>query len=172
MNDNKIQPTTIVLGTKANRLLKELAAENGMAPRFFFTKMIIREARSEATMLESDKLKERLALIDEVNDELVDLINHPPKEQLWERNTSLKPKSVYMKVWATHRRMKANGFSDEEIHSYCLDTYGIDFKIKSTPTKSPKRNPEWVGGGKVAAKIKEARENSRKIEVQDVKDLA
>lgn len=161
-----IQPTTLILGEKANKLLKELASENGMASRFFFTKIIIREARAEATTLTADKLKERLALIDEVNDELVDLINNPPKTLLADKDFSTNPKSIYNKIWDTHRRLARKGMSAGEIHEYCLDRYGMDFNIKETPTKNPKRNPDWVGGGAVAQKIKTARENSRKIEVQ------
>ena len=161
-----IKPTTTIIGEKANRLLKELSAENGLASKFFFTKIIIREARAEATALTGDKLKERLQLIDEVNDELVDLINNPPKEQLADRDYSLKPKSIYMKIWATHKRLAEKGMTEGEIHDYCLDNYGMDFKIKTTPTKSPKRNPDWVGGGRVAQKIKNAKEVSKKIEVQ------
>lgn len=161
-----IKPTTTIIGEKANRLLKELSAENGLASKFFFTKIIIREARAEATALAGDKLKERLQLIDEVNDELVDLINNPPKEQLADRDFSTNPKSIYMKIWATHKRLAEKGMTEGEIHDYCLDNYGMDFKIKTTPTKSPKRNPDWVGGGRVAQKIKNAKEVSKKIEVQ------
>ena len=161
-----IKPTTTIIGEKANRLLKELSAENGLASKFFFTKIIIREARAEATALSGDKLKERLQLIDEVNDELVDLINNPPKEQLADRDFSTNPKSIYMKIWATHKRLAEKGMTEGEIHDYCLDNYGMDFKIKTTPTKSPKRNPDWVGGGRVAQKIKNAKEVSKKIEVQ------
>lgn len=161
-----IKPTTTIIGEKANRLLKELSAENGLASKFFFTKIIIREARAEATALTGDKLKERLQLIDEVNDELVDLINNPPKEQLADRDFSTNPKSIYMKIWATHKRLAEKGMTEGEIHDYCLDNYGMDFKIKTTPTKSPKRNPDWVGGGRVAQKIKNAKEVSKKIEVQ------
>lgn len=161
-----LKPTTLYLGEKANRLLKELANENGLASRFFFTKIIIREARAEATTLTADKLKERLQLIDEVNDELVDLINNPPKTMLADKDFSTNPKSIYAKVWDAHRRLARRGMSKEEIHDYCLTRYGIDYDIKDTPTKSPKRNPDWVGGGAVASKIKEAKETSRKIEVQ------
>ena len=160
-----IQPTTLMLGEKANKLLKELASENGMASRFFFTKIIIREARAEATTLTADKLKERLKLIDEVNDELVDIINNPPKEQVADRDFSTKPKSIYAKIWSAHKRLEKQGLGEAEIHDYCLTNYGMDFKIKETPTKSPKRNPNWVGGGVVAQKIKDAREISRKIKV-------
>lgn len=161
-----IKPTTTIIGEKANRLLKELSAENGLASKFFFTKIIIREARAEATALTGDKLKERLQLIDEVNDELVELINNPPKDQLADRDYSTNPKSIYMKIWATHKRLAEKGMTEGEIHDYCLDNYGMDFKIKTTPTKSPKRNPDWVGGGRVAQKIKNAKEVSKKIEVQ------
>lgn len=161
-----IKPTTLFLGDKANQLLKELAEENSMSPKFFFTKIIIREARSEATGLTADKLKARLQLIDEVNDELVDLINNPPKTQLAEREYSTEPKKIYAKIWEAHRRLEKQGYTDEAIHNYCLDMYGMDYKIKRTPTKSPKRNPDWVGGGKVAEKIKQAKETSRKIEVE------
>lgn len=161
-----IKPTTLFLGDKANQLLKELAEENSMSPKFFFTKIIIREARSEATGLTADKLKARLQLIDEVNDELVDLINNPPKAQLAEREYSTEPKKIYAKIWEAHRRLEKQGYTDEAIHNYCLDMYGMDYKIKRTPTKSPKRNPDWVGGGKVAEKIKQAQKVSRKIEVE------
>ena len=161
-----IKPTTLFLGEKANKLLKELANENNMASRYFFTKIIIREARAEATGLTADKLKERLKLIDEVNDELVDLINNPPKEQLADRDFSTEPKKIYAKIWEAHRRLTAQGMSEAEIHDYCLDRYGMDLKISKTPSKSPKRNPEWVGGGAVASKIKQARAVSRKIEVK------
>ena len=162
-----LKPTTLYLGEKANQLLKELAEENSMASKFFFTKIIIREARAEATGLTADKLKARLQLIDEVNDELVDLINNPPKAQLADRDYSTDPKRIYQKIWEAHRRLKKQGHTEEAIHNYCLDMYGMDFKIKKTPTKNPKRNPDWVGGGPVAQKIKEAQEVSKKIEVED-----
>lgn len=161
-----IKPTTLLIGEKANELLKKLAEENGLASRFFYTKLIVREARAEATTLTADKLKERLKLIDEVNDELVEIINNPPKEMLADWDYSTNPKSIYMRVWDAHRRLAKKGCSEEEIHSYCLERYGLDYPIKATPTKSPKRNPEWVGGGASAEKIKKAKEASRKIEVQ------
>lgn len=165
MIDNRIEPTTIYLGKKADQLLKQLAAENGISYKFFFTKMLVREARAEATTLTSDKMKERLALIDSVNDELVELINDPPIEMLGVASTNRK--AIYTKIWSAHQRLEQRGWSAEDIHKYCLNRYGLDFAIDKTPTKSPKRNPEWCGGGRVANKIKEARENSRKIEVED-----
>lgn len=161
-----LKPTTLYLGEKANQLLKELAEENSMSPKFFFTKIIVREAKAEATGLTADKLKARLQLIDEVNDELVDLINNPPKTQLVEREYSTEPKKIYAKIWEAHRRLAKQGYTDEAIHNYCLGMYGMDLKIKKTPTKNPKRNPNWVGGGAVAQKIKDARDASAKIEVQ------
>lgn len=160
MIDNRIEPTTIYLGKKADQLLKQLAAENGISYKFFFTKMLVREARAEATTLTSDKMKERLALIDSVNDELVELINNPPIEMLGVASTNRK--AIYTKIWSAHQRLEQRGWSAEDIHKYCLNRYGLDFAIDKTPTKSPKRNPEWCGGGRVAAKIKQA----RKISVQ------
>lgn len=161
-----LKPTTLFLGAKAHQLFSELANENQMARKFFLTKIIIREARAEATGLTGDKLKARLQLIDEVNDELVDAINNPPKTQLADREYSTDPKRIYQKIWEAHRRLKKRGMDEKAIHDYCLDMYGMDFKIKKTPTKNPKRNPDWVGGGPVAQKIKEAQEVSRKIEVE------
>lgn len=161
-----LKPTTLFLGAKAHQLFSELANENQMARKFFLTKIIIREARAEATGLTADKLKARLQLIDEVNDELVDAINNPPKTQLADREYSTDPKRIYQKIWEAHRRLKKRGMDEKAIHGYCLDMYGMDFKIKKTPTKNPKRNPDWVGGGPVAQKIKEAQEVSRKIEVE------
>ena len=161
-----IQPTTLFIGAKANELYHKLAGENGVASKYFFTQMLIREARSEATMLTADRLKERLALIDEVNNELVDIINNPPKEQLTDRDFSTRPKAIYAKVWEAHRRLSTRGWGEDKIHGYCLDRYGMDLKISKTPTKSPKSNPDWVGGGRVAQKIKQAKEVSRKIEVK------
>lgn len=160
-----IQPTTLLLGAKASELYHKLAEENGVSRKYFFTQMIIREARSEATMLTADRLKERLALIDEVNNELIDLINNPPKAQLADREYSTNPKSIYARVWGAHRRLKARGWGEERIHSYCLERYGMDYNISKTPTKSPKRNPEWTGGGKMAGKLKEKRR--LKIEVEN-----
>lgn len=161
-----LKPTTLFLGAKAHQLFSELANENQMARKFFLTKIIIREARAEATGLTADRLKARLQLIDEVNDELVDAINNPPKTQLADREYSTDPKRIYQKIWEAHRRLKKRGMDEKAIHDYCLDMYGMDFKIKKTPTKNPKRNPDWVGGGPVAQKIKEAQEVSRKIEVE------
>lgn len=155
--------TTLCLGEKATRLFEELAQENEMATRYFFTKIIIREARAEATMLTADRLKERLKLIDEVNDELVDLINNPPKYQLATHEYSTDPKRVYQRVWEAHRRLKKRGWRDADIHDYCLTQYGLDYDISKTPTKNPKRNPDWVGGGKVAEKIRKAKEESEKL---------
>lgn len=159
-----IKPTTIMLGEKANKLLKELSAENGMASRFFYTKLLVREARAEATQLTADRLSARLRLIDEVEDELVEIINNPPKEQVADRDFSTRPKSIYAKIWAAHKRLAEQGWSDEEIKSYCLDRYGMDYDIQDTPTKSPKKNPDWTGGGVNASRIKEAK--SRKIKVE------
>lgn len=161
-----LKPTTLFLGEKANKLLKLLASENGLASRYFFTKIIIREARAESATLTADKLKERLALIDEVNDELVDLINNPPKTQLADKDFSTVPKSIYTKIWTAHKRLAKKGASPEDIHAYCVERYGMDFDIKETPTKTPKRNPNWVGGGVMASKLKKAKEVSKKIEVK------
>lgn len=160
-----IQPTTLLLGEKANELLHELARENGLASKYFFTKLIVREARSEATMLTADKLAKRLKLIDEVEDELVGLINNPPKVLVADVEYSTNPKSIYAKVWDTHKRLAKKGKTPEEIHDYCIKRYGIDYDIKETPTKSPKRNPDWVGGGASAEKIKKARKIS--VEMKD-----
>lgn len=161
-----IKPTTLMLGEKANKLLKLLSADNGMASKYFFTKIIIREARAEATALTADKLKERLKLIDEVEDELVDIINNPPKELVADWDYSMNPKSIYMRVWSAHKRLEKKGWSEEDIHAYCVENYGRDYNIKSTPTKTPKSNPDWVGGGASAQKIKTAVEVSKKIEVK------
>lgn len=156
---------TITLGDKADKLIRELAAENEMSAKFFFTKIIIREARRELPMLEADRLKERIKLIDEVNDELTGARLSPPKGEL-SYSYSERPKSIYTRIWTAHKRLEARGFSEQEIHEYCLDRYGVDFKMKEVPARSPKKNPEWVGGGPVAQKIKEAQEVSRKIKVE------
>ena len=161
-----IKPTTIMIGEKANELLKKLAEENGLASRYFYTKLIIREARAEATTLTAEKLKERLALIDEVNDELVDIINNPPQEMVADWDYSTNPRSIYMRVWDAHKRLAKKGLSDEEIHDYCIKRYGLDYPIKETPSKSPKKNPDWVGGGVKAEKIKQAQSVSKKIRVE------
>lgn len=166
MEDNRVKPTTQVIGVKANQLLHELAVENGIASRYFLTQVLLREARSEATMLDGERLKARLQLINEVNDELVDLINNPPKDAILDWDYSTNPKSIYMRVWQAHKRLGAQGKSEEEIHNYCIERYGLDYPVKDMPQKTPKNNPEWVGGGVVAQKIKTARETSRKIEVQ------
>lgn len=162
MEDDRVRPTTQILGAKASRLLKELAAENGMRTKYFFTALLIREARAEATMLTAEKLKNRLALIDEVVAEQVDLINNPPKGQVFDYNYSTEPKKIYARIWAAHRRLSEKGWSDGKIHEYCLDRFGMDIKTEAMPQKSPKKNPNWVGGGKVAAKIKAA----RKVQVE------
>lgn len=161
-----IKPTTILLGEKASQLYKELAIENGIAPKFFFEKLVIREARAEATTLASEKLKERLKLIDEANDELVQMINCPPKAENLGYDYSTKPKTIYAKIWEAHRRLAEKGWGDERIHNYCLARYGMDIDITKNPNTSPKKNPNWVGGGKVAAKIKQAKEASRRLEVE------
>ena len=154
MEENRVAPTTQIIGAKANELLHQLAQENGIATRFFLSQMLIREARSEATMLDGERLKARLQLINEVNDELVDLINNPPKEAIIDWDYSTNPKSIYMRVWTAHKRLAEQGKSAEEIHRYCIDRYGIDYDIKDTPQKTPKANPTWAGGGKNARKIK------------------
>lgn len=161
---NRIEPTTIYIGHKAHQLFKELAGENGVASKYFFTQMLIREARAEATMLTADRLEKRLALIDEVNNEQVELINNPPKGQVFGYNYSTEPKKIYARIWAAHRRLSEKGWSDGKIHEYCLDRFGMDIKTEAMPQKSPKKNPNWVGGGKAAAKIKQAKEVSRKLE--------
>lgn len=161
-----LKPTTLYIGEKANQLLVELASENEMASRFFFTKIIIREARAEATALTADKLKKRLELIGAVNDELLDIINHPPKTLLADRDFSAAPKTVYTKIWTARKRLSERGWSEEEIHDYCLTRYGLDYKIKPQPQKNPKQNPSWVGGGKVAQKIKKAKAESKGLELE------
>lgn len=166
MKDDRVQPTTQILGAKASQLLKALAAENGTKTRYFFTTLLIREARAEATMLTAEKLKARLALIDEVVAEQVDLINCPPKAENLGYDYSTKPKTIYAKIWEAHRRLAERGWGDEQIHDYCLTRYGMDIDITKNPNTSPKKNPDWVGGGKAAAKIKQAKEVSRKLEVE------
>lgn len=161
-----IRPTTVLLGEKASQLFKELAAENGIAPKVFFTKIIIREARAEAAALSSDRLKERLQLIAEAEDEWVDCVNNPPKCESLGIDYSTKPKTIYAKIWDAHRRLTEKGWGDEQIHDYCLARYGMDIDITKNPNTSPKKNPNWVGGGKVAAKIKQAKEASRKLKVE------
>lgn len=159
----ELKPTTLFLGAKAKQLLTELARENGMSPKYFFTKIILREARGEAVSLSAGKLKKRLVLIDEVNDELMEFIKNPPKSEIDNREYSTRPKAVYMKVWKAHERLERKGWSAEEIHEYCIEMYGIDYPVKRTPTKSPKRNPDWVGGGTYAKKIKEAKKVSEEL---------
>ena len=154
--DDRIKPTTQIIGIKANQLLTELANENGVAKKYFLSHMLVREARAEATALDGERLKKRLALINEVQDELVDLINNPPQGDVFDWEYSQNPRSIYMKVWQAHKRMASRGVSEEQIHDYCIKRYGLDFPVKETPQKSPKSNPDWVGGGK----------NARKIEVQ------
>lgn len=161
-----LKATTLLLGEKANRLLKELSAENGMASKFFYTKLLVREARAEATTLTAERLAERLKLINEVEDELVEIINNPPKDEVADWDYSTRPKSIYMKVWSAHKRLAERGLSAEEIHKYCIEKYGLDYDIKDTPQKTPKNNPEWVGGGAVAQKQKQANEVSKKIEIK------
>lgn len=156
MEDNRVKPTTQVIGVKANQLLHELAVENGVASRYFLTQVLLREARSEATMLDGERLKARLQLINEVNDELVDLINNPPQGDVFDWEYSNNPRSIYMKVWQAHKRMASRGVDEKQIHEYCIKRYGLDFPVKATPQKTPKSNPNWVGGGK----------NARKIEVE------
>lgn len=161
-----LKPTTILLGEKANKLLHEMAAENGIATRYFYTKLITREARTRATTLSGEKLKNRLRLIDEVEDELSSIINNPPKVAIYDRDYSLNPHSIYCKIWQAHKRLEKQGKTPEEIHQYCIDRYGMDQGIATMPQKDPRRNPDWTGGGPVAQKIKKAKEVSRKIEVQ------
>lgn len=160
-----IKPTTIMLGEKANKLLKALAAENGIASRYFFTKIITREARAEVATLVADKMKERVALINEVEDELVEIINNPPQEQMADRDFSHKPKSIYAKIWAAHKRLAERGMEEEEIHEYCLSRYGMDIDIKATPSRTPKNNPNWAGGGIHSKKYKQA--NKVSIEIKE-----
>lgn len=143
-----IKPTTIYLGEKANELLKELSAENGMLSRYFFTKIIAREARAEATALNGDKLKARLKLIGDVEDELVDIINNPPREMVADWDYSMNPKAIYMRVWQAHKRLAGQGKSEEEIHEYCIKRYGTDYPVKDMPQRTPKVNPNWTGGRK------------------------
>lgn len=162
IEESRLEPFSLPLGKKAVELLKQLAGENEMAAKYFYTKIIIREARSEAAGLTADRLKERLRLIDEANDELIELINNPPKNELQDREYSTNPKRIYQRLWEAHRRLKKRGVSEAAIHDYCLTRFGMDISPKKTPSKNPKLNPEWVGGGRVAAKIKQA----RKISVQ------
>lgn len=145
--ENRIKPTTQIIGAKANQLLHELARENGVSTKYFVPFMLLREARSEATMLDGERLKKRLALIEDVQTELTLLINNPPREMLSDWDYSTKPKSIYMRVWQAHKRLEGRGASEEEIHKYCIDHYGIDFPVKQMPQRSPKANPEWAGGG-------------------------
>lgn len=166
MEDNRVKPTTQIIGAKANQLMHELAEENGIATKYFLSHIILREARAEATTLSGDRLKKRLQLISEANDELVDLINNPPQAVIVDWDYSTSPKSIYMRVWKAHKRLEAQGKDEKTIHDYCIKRYGIDFPVKASPQKSPKKNPDWVGGGAVSQKIKDAKEISRKIEVK------
>lgn len=152
-----LKPTTIFLGEKANQLLHELARENGLESRYFFTKLIIRDAQTEATALTADRLKERLELIRDVNDELTYIINNPPKSELADKDYSMEPRNIYRKIWIAKKRLAERGWSEEAIRAECLKRYGMDIDFTPTPKRNPKRNPNWTGGGRVAAKLKEAK---------------
>lgn len=138
-----LKPTTILLGEKAAHLLKLLAQENGMAYEHFFTKMIIREARAEASMLSLDKLEERVKLIDEVADEQAYIVGNPTIEKTTHTPTS-NPKSIYYKVWVMRERLKKRGMSEEEIHKYCMKRYGYDLTIKKRIKVEDKSKPETI----------------------------
>lgn len=143
-----LKPTTIFLGEKAAHLLKLLAQENGMAYEHFFTKLILREARAEASMLSLDKLEERLKLIDEVADEQAYIVGNPTIEKATHHPTT-NPKSVYYKVWVMRERLKRKGWVEEEIHKYCMRRYGYDIKVKKRikiEDKSETNNVEVKNG--------------------------
>lgn len=139
-----LKPTTIFLGEKAAHLLHLMAGENGMAYEHFFTKLIIREARAEASMLSLDKLEERLKLIDEVADEQAYIVSNPTIEKATHKSPTTNPKSVYYKVWVMRERLKKKGWGEEEIHKYCMRRYGYDLKVKKRIKIEDKSETESV----------------------------
>lgn len=140
--DSRVNPITFFLGNNALKLYKKLAGENSIDPLFFLIKLLVREGRAEATTLTGDKLKERLELIDKVNDELVDLINNPPKGYLVKTYVDT-PRATYSRVWAARKRLASRGWSEEDIHNYCLSNYGVDYNFKKTPKKNPTQYENW-----------------------------
>lgn len=132
----------IFMGEKGEQLLNELARENDMLPKYFYTKVLVREAKAEATMLPHEKLQKRLQLIDEVNDELVDIINTAPVVV-----EDATPRKVYARIWAQRKRWRSMGLSEEKIHNLCLQRYGFDPQPKRQPQKD--NNPEGKGGRRV-----------------------
>lgn len=137
--EDKLNIVKILLGKKAQQLLNELARENDMLPKYYYTKILVREAKAEATMLPFEKLQARLQLIDEVNDELVDIINTAPVIA-----DDASPRQIYARVWAQRKRWRSMGFSEEEIHHLCLQRYGIDPQPKRMPQRNNNPNGRKV----------------------------
>lgn len=142
VQEDKLKQVKILLGVKGIELLEQLARENDMLPKYYYTKVLVRVAKAEASMLPHDKLQKRLQLIDEVNDELVDIINTAPA-----MTETATPRQLYSRIWAARKKWRSMGFSEEEIHHLCLERYGFDTQPKRQPQKN--NNPEGLGGKRV-----------------------
>lgn len=129
--EDKLKQVKILLGVKGIELLEALARENDMLPKYYYTKLLVREAKAEASMLPYEKLQKRLQLIDEVNDELVDIINTAPA-----MTGNATPRTLYTRIWAARKKWRSMGFSEEEIHNLCLERYGYDPRPKRQPQKN------------------------------------
>lgn len=136
MRKNKIGLT---LGEKAYKLYQELAKDSNIGLQYMLTRILLREARATVASLPSDKLQERLELIDGVEDELSESMYRPPirhsNQQLAEQ--SKDPRKNYQKIWEAHRRLRKRGLTEAEIHQYCIQHYGEDIKVAPTPSKRP-----------------------------------
>lgn len=129
---------TLFMDDNAWELYMALAKENDTIPQYFLPKLLLREARVEAASLPVDKLKDRLVLIDKVEEELHTLIR-AEKPVAWD-NTLTSPRAIYSKIWAYRKYMRGKGYTEEQIHMLCLSKYGRDIDAKQMPQKN--NNPK------------------------------
>lgn len=118
----------ITVGEKAYELYCQIAGDSGVPVRYMLPKLLIREGEASAAALPANKLKERIALIEEVREEM--------SREMWAENREGTPRQIYGRIWAFKKYLRSQGFSEEQIHYRTLAKYGTDIEMKRQPQKN------------------------------------
>lgn len=120
----------ITVGEKAYQLYCQIAGDAGVPVRYMLPKILIREGEASAAALPADRLKERIALIEEVREELSRL--------MWtsEGKQAGTPRQMYTRIWAFKKYLRSQGWNEDQIHYKTLAKYGVDIEMKRQPQKN------------------------------------
>lgn len=129
------------MGENTKKLYQEVAKDENINPEYLFHRMLVDRAEDGLAALPMDKMKDRVGLIQESNREKRTAVAKASRRVKVDRHS-------YQVIWQWKKRLKERGYTDQQIHNMCIEKYGIDYETKPTPSKNPRLNPKWKGGGR------------------------